>query len=255
MNTSPLDATAVQALVAEVIRRIGAAQSPPHRTPAASPAPNGAAVAPPAAAANPGFTITERVVTLALLERIPPGVSRVAIHAAAVITPSARDHARDAGIELARGLGATPAASAGRPFIIAQAACRGDASGRAAAIARAGPHAQHLPSSGLTDVIAALAGHASKDGAVGVLLTGRPAVAVILATRSSSLRAVTARDAAGLAAAAGETAANQLVVDPAAFPAAALERICADLHRTPAASLPEELAAAPAGCGCKGHTH
>jgi hypothetical protein len=139
--------------------------------------------------------------------------------------------------------------------LIAQAACRGDASSRAAAIARAIPQAQQLPASGLADVIASIAVQASKDAARGVLLTSRPAVAVILANRSASLRAVTARDAAGLAAAASDTVANLLIIDPAQFSGGSLERLCVDFHRTPSGPLPAELTTAPAGCGCKGHGH
>jgi hypothetical protein len=88
-----------------------------------------------------------------------------------------------------------------------------------------------------------------------VLLTSRPAVAVILANRSASLRAVTARDAAGLAAAASDTVANLLIIDPAQFSGGSLERLCVDFHRTPSGPLPAELTTAPAGCGCKGHGH
>jgi hypothetical protein len=76
-------------------------------------------------------------------------------------------------------------------------------------------------------------------------------VAVVLANRSASLRAVTARDAASLAAAAADTAANLLVVDPGQFTSGSLERICADFHRTASGPLPAELAATPPGCGCK----
>jgi hypothetical protein len=203
----------------------------------------------------PGWTINDRVVSLAQLDRVPAGVNRVGIHAAAVITPSARDRAKEAGITLVRGSENSPTAATERPFIIAQAACRGDASGRAAAIARAIVPAQQLPASGLADVIVALASHASKDGARGVLLTARPAVAVVLANRSASLRAVTARDAASMAAAAADAAANLLVIDPTVFPAAALERVCADFHRTSFPSVPAELAGAPAGCGCTTRAH
>lgn len=104
-------------------------------------------------------------------------------------------------------------------------------------------------------MITALAGHASKDAAHGVLLTGRPAVAVVLANRSASLRAVTARDATALAAAAADAVANLLVIDPSTFPAGAVERLCADFQRAPSATLPAELAGAPPGCGCTGHAH
>jgi hypothetical protein len=240
-----LDAAAVQALVAEVIRRITAGQARASTAPA---------TAAPTAVPSTAHSISERVVTLASVERIPQGIRHVAAVATAVITPSAADRARERGITIVRGSQPAPSAPT-RPFVIAQAACRGDASARAAAIARAIPGAQHLPASGLADVVAALAGHASRDAARGILLTGKPAVAVVLANRIASLRAVTARDAAALAAAAADTAANLLVVDPATFPAGGLERLCGDFHRGPAAAIPPELAAAAPGCGCTTHPH
>jgi hypothetical protein len=238
-----LDAAAVQALVAEVIRRITAGQ-------AATRPPAAAAAAVTAAAA----TIAERVVTVASIERIPQGVRQVAAVPTAVITPSAADRARERGITIVRG-GPLVASAPTRPFFIAQAARHGDVAARAAAIARAIPAAQSLSASGLADMIAALAGHASRDAARGILLTGRPAVAVVLANRAASLRAVTARDAANLAAAAADAAANLLVVDPATFPGGSLERLAADFHRSPAATIPLELAAAAPGCGCTTHRH
>jgi hypothetical protein len=249
-----LDAAAIQALVAEVVRRIQAAHAiqPMPATPAAPARPASVATPVPATAA---FSIPDRVVTLAHLERLPAAIREVVVDAKAVITPSAREHANDAGITLLRGTAAALPAAPARPFVVAQAACRGDVSARTAAIVRAVPGSQQLPASGLADVIAALAGHASKDAARGVLLTGRPAVAVVLANRSASLRAVTARDAATLVAAAADTAANLLIVDPAQFTGGSLERLCADFHRAASGPLPAELAAAPAGCGCKSHPH
>jgi hypothetical protein len=251
---STLDAAAIQALVTEVVRRIQAAHAiqPMPATPAAPARPASVATPVPATAA---FSIPDRVVTLAHLERLPAAIREVVVDAKAVITPSAREHAKDAGITLVRGTAAALPAAPARPFVVAQAACRGDASARTAAIVRAVPGSQQLPASGLADVIAALAGHASKDAARGVLLTGRPAVAVVLANRSASLRAVTARDAATLVAAAADTAANLLIVDPAQFTGGSLERLCADFHRAASGPLPAELAAAPAGCGCKSHPH
>lgn len=243
-----LDAAAIQALVAEVIRRITAGQTMPA-TRSASAVTGGVA-----ATVSTGPSIAERVVTLASIERIPDGVRQVAAVATAVITPSAADRARERGITIVRG-SASPAAAAARPFLIAQAACGSHASARAAAIARAVQGAQQLPASGLADVISALAAHASRDAARGILLTGKPAVAVVLANRSASLRAVTGRDAASVAAAAAEAAANVLVVDPATFAAGALERLCNDLHRRAAAAIPPELAAAAPGCGCTTHPH
>jgi len=238
--TSPLDRDTVARLVAEVIRRIEAEARP---LPAARPA-----------AQAPTLAIADRVVTLHVLERLPAGTRRVTVDSKAVITPSARDHAKEAGITIDRGAasGSSGGVATPRPFFIAFAQCKADPSAKTAAIVRAVPAAQHLPASGLPDLIASLALHASRDAANGILLTSRPAVAVILANRSASLRAVTGRDAASLSAAAADCQANLLIVDPAAF-AGSLERLCVEFATRPTGTIPSELASAPAGCGCKTH--
>jgi pyruvate/2-oxoglutarate dehydrogenase complex dihydrolipoamide acyltransferase (E2) component len=248
-----VDPKAVQAIVAEVVRRIHAAAK--SDLPAAAPtaAPASAPATPPVPAAA-GVSIAGRVISLAMLEKLPAGTSCVTIDATAVITPSAREHARDNGIAVERAPAAKsgPAAVTG-PFLVAHAECGGDAASRAAALARAVPGAAQLPATGLADVVTTLAMHASRDAARGVLLTGKPALAVVLANRSASLRAVTACDPATLTAAAAECNANLLIVDPASFPAAALLRLAAGLATKPAGETPADLAARPAGCGCKGN--
>lgn len=252
-SPATIDPEAVRAIVAEVLRRIGAAPASarPAVPPTASQSAASAAAPVPVAA---GVSIPGRVIAVAMLEKLPPGTGRVTVEAAAVITPSAREHARDMGItiERATNVGGQPAA-ASLPFVVAHAECGGDPAARAAAIVRAVPGATQLPATGLADVVTALALHASRDGVRGILLTGKPAVACVLANRSASLRAVTGRDPASLAAAAAECAANLLVVDPATFPAAALSRMAIELATRPATEIPAPLAARPAGCGCKGH--
>ena len=252
-SIATIDPEAVRAIVAEVLRRIGAA--PASARPAVPPT----ASQPAASAAAPvpvsaGVSIPGRVIAVAMLEKLPPGTGRVTVEATVVITPSAREYARDMGITIVRAtnVGGQPAA-ASLPLVVAHAACGGDPAARAAAIVRAVPGAAQLPATGLADLVTALALHASRDGARGILLTGKPAVACVLANRSASLRAVTARDPAALAAAAAECAANLLVVDPASFPAAALSRMAGELASRPATEIPAPLAARPAGCGCTGH--
>jgi hypothetical protein len=117
------------------------------------------------------------------------------------------------------------------------------------------PGAQQLPATGLADVVAAIATHTSRDGARGCLLSGRPAAAVVLANRSPGVRAVTARDAAGLLAAATECSANLVIVDPKAFSAVSLDRVCGEFARRDLGPAPAELAAAPTPCACKTHAH
>ena len=257
-STSPIDRDTVQRLVAEVIRRIQAeAKAAPVAPPAAQASPAAAPAASSYGAPEPkaaAATLADRVITLHALERLPAGTRQVVVDAKAVITPSARDYAKEAGIAIVRGAttGAQVSATPPRPFLIAHTQCANDPAAKAAAIARAVPGSQQLPSSGLADVISAIATHASRDAARGILLTSRPAVAAILANRSASLRAVTGRDAASLSAAATECQANLLIVDPKAF-TGSLERLCTDFANRPAAPLPSELASAPSGCGCKSH--
>lgn len=259
MSTPAIDRDMIQGLVAEVLRRIHAqtagqptAQAP--ASPSTSSTPASSYGAPQSVATGPA--LGERVITAAVVQGLPAGSGRVAIAARAVVTPAAADAARERGIDLVRTTtGAASSTRAALPFFIAHAHCRLDAAPRAAAIARAVPAAQQLPATGLAEVIDALAAHASRDGARGILLTSRPAVAVILANRSTSLRAVTGRDQAALTAAISDCGANLLVADPAAFPVGALERLSADFASRQGLTPPPELSNAPAGCGCKSHTH
>lgn len=204
----------------------------------------------------PGVTLPGGVISLAMVEQLPAGARRVTIEPRAVVTPSAREHAGDKGIVIERkaAADATGGDGPGRvPFIVVHAECRGDAAARAAGIARAIPGGSQLPASGLAEVVEALALHAARDAARGVLLTGQPVVATVLANRSAAVRAVTGRDPAALAAAAAECNANLLVLDPMRFPAAAAIRLAKELAARPTGDIPAALATRPAGCGCKGH--
>jgi hypothetical protein len=243
------DPETIRRLVAEVIARVTAPAAPPV---AAAPT-GGSTYGQPQAAS--GVALTDKVVTLAVLERLPAGTARVVVAATAVVTPSAREYARDAGIEIVRGTAAPASPAASRPFIIAHAECGSDAAARCATLARAIPAAQQLPATGLADVVATIATHASRDGARAVLLAGRPAAAVVLANRSPGLRAVTARDTAGLLAAAAECSANLVVVDPRALSAVSLDRLAGDFARRDLGPAPAELAAAPTPCACTTHAH
>jgi len=251
VNRSGPDSETVRGLVAEVLRRVQV------EFPAAGTGPTARPPEPPAAVpATPtpatAVRLTGGVVTLAMVERLPAGTRRLVVDAAAVVTPSARDHARDLGIAIDRA-GDAASRRFQAPFFVAHAECGVDGTARAAAIARGVAGASQLPATGLADVVASLATHASHDAARGVLLTGKPALATTLANRSASLRAVTARDPVALAAAAAECNANLLVVDPANFPQAAFARLAQQLATRPAGQTPPLLAARPAGCGCKTH--
>lgn len=264
-HPAPPTADEIRLLVAEVIRRLrSAAPAPAGVTPglAAStpaprpnppqPAPTAPALAPTTPALAPGgVSIAERVIAAATIDRLAPGTARIVVDPRAVITPSARERLADLGIAVDRGSAPMAPSVVARPFLLARVDCPADGSS-AARIARALPSVQQLPATGMADVIEALSLQASRDAARGLLFTGRPAVALILANRSRSLRAVTARDAVALLAAARDAAANLLVVNPREWSAGALERVAVEFVRLDAA-LPPELAAAAEGCGCKSH--
>ncbi|MCX7412707.1 MAG: hypothetical protein NTW36_04600 [Planctomycetia bacterium] len=250
MPTPSFTAVDVSRIVAEVLARLQSGAETPRPAAAARPSTYGR----PQQAA--GVAIPDKVLTLALLEKLPAGTRQINVVAGAVVTPSAREFARDTGIEIVRTAGAGAGTNASpRPLVIGRADCAADVSGRCAAIARGVPGSQQLPATGLADAIDAFALHVSRDGARAILLTGRPAVAVVLANRSASLRAATARDAATLLAAATECAANLLVVNPKDFSAGSLERVCVDFARRDLGPSPAELQSAATPCACQSHSH
>ena len=235
----------VAGLVREVVRRIRAEA-------VAAPVAGVAGVMPPPPPTL--CVIPSKVITLDTFKLVPQGTRRVGVRSDAVITPSARDHAREAGIELVRGDVQPPVHST---IVIGQADCLANASSRAASIARAVAGTQQLPASGLADVVAAIALHVGRDGAKGVLLTGRPAAAVVLANRFSSLRAVTARDAATLLAAAAQCAANVLIIHPQEFASGALERACVEFASRDTGVIPNELSGSTEShqpCNCNANS-
>jgi hypothetical protein len=260
MNAPAFTPDQVAAIVREVLRRIRTDLQPAVAAAPAAPAalalPAAQAAAAPIAAAGV-FQLAEKLVTAATLATIPAGTKTVMLRHDALITPSGRDAARAAGctfLRTAKGAQATPgAAPASRPFFVAAAECPGDSAARTAGLVRLLPGAQQLPATGLTDVVASLGLHLTRDGGRGILLAGRPHVAVALANRSAGVRAVTARDTTTLLGAAQECAANLLVIAPRDLSASSLERIGVTLAGRDPGPAPAELAPpAAAGCACSG---
>lgn len=244
-TTSSVTPQDVARLVSEVINRIRAEG-------------RAAAESASAPAALATVTLTDRVISAEILEKLPARTTTVQLARRAVITPSARDVARDRGISLIPAA-AQPAGTSGRPLVIARADCATDVSALAARISRAVPQSQQLPAAGLTAALATLADHAGRDAARGLLLTGSPAVACVAANRYRSLRAVTDDTATGLKAAAAACAANLLIIDPSRFSALSLERLAAAFATSNTTVPPAVLTAAaptstPAACSCR-HSH
>lgn len=261
MNAHAITPDQIAAIVREVLRRIQADLRPLRALPPAAPAapalPLAKAPATGPSTAAGAFGLAEKLVTAASLATIPAGTKTINLRHDALITPSGRDAARAAGWTLVRGAkgaqATSGAAPAGRPFFVAAAECPGDSATRMAGLVRMLPGAQQLPATGLVDVVASLGLHLARDGGRGILLAGRPHVAVALANRSLGVRAVTARDTTTLLAAAQECAANLLVIAPRDFSASSLERIGVTLAGRDPGPAPAELAPpAASGCACSG---
>jgi len=258
MNSQAFTPEQIAAVVREVMRRLIRADLPSERLLApVSPAQPAAASAGSQPAGS--VTIAEKLVTGASLATVPAGTRVVSLRHDALITPSARDAARAAGIALvrsAKGAGnVTGPAAQPRPLFVATADCPGDIAARTASLVRALPNAQRLPATGLSDVVASLGLHLTRDGGRAILLAGRPHVATALANRSAGVRAVTARDTQALLAAAEECAANLLVVSPRDMSGASLERIAVTFATRAPVALPADFAPATpaaAACPCSG---
>ncbi len=237
----------VAAIAADVVRRLAPAASAAAPS---SPAVPVAASAPPTVPTTRGPRLAEKVVSLAILSKLPGGVSDVTVRHDAVLTPSAREWFRDHKVAVHRAAVADAsanAASTAPAFLVAACDLPVRAAAQAAAIVRAVPSAQHLPSTGLAGVVEAFAEGASHSGSRGIL----PArIAALIANRKRAVRAVAAASVAEALAVAAECRATLVVVDPRRFATGGLQRLAIEFSKQAHAEMPEDLAEASRPCGC-----
>ena len=136
------------------------------------------------------------------------------------------------------------------PFLVAACDLPARPAAQAAAIVRAVPHAQQLPSTGLAGILEAFAEGASRSGSRGLLLSSRPAVAALIANRKRAVRAVAATSVAEALAVAAECRATLVVVDPRRFATGGIQRLAIEFSKQAHAEMPEDLAEASRPCGC-----
>lgn len=215
-NQPPVSSNDIARLVTEVLRRIHA-ETDSSQT-------QSARLTPPEAAA----TVSDRVIAAETIIKLAPGTKVAYVERKAVITPSARDLARDRGIEFITAKTDTTQKSDPQLFI-AQAECATDVSAIAATIRRAVSTSQQLPSAGLATTLESLAEHASRDAARCILLTESTAVACVAANRFSAIRAVLGSDSTALTDSIARCAANLVILDPRKFSTASLTQIAKHL--------------------------
>ena len=199
-------------------------------------------------------TISDRVIAAETIIKLAPGTKVAYFEQKAVITPSARDLARDRGIELIPAKPATAQKNEPRLFI-AQAECTTNVSAIAATIRRAVSTSQQLPSAGLAPTLESFADHAGRDAARCILLTENTAVASIAANRFPAIRAIVGSDATAVSDSIARCAANLVILNPRHFSPASMAHIAKELT-TRIGNPPEILATARANtshndCGCQ----
>jgi hypothetical protein len=238
----PVSTHDIAHLVTEVLRRIHAeteSRQPQHSQ----------SISPQATT-----TVSDRVIAAETIIKLAPGTKVAYVEHKAVITPSARDLARDRGIEIIPAKSDTAQKTEPRLFI-AQAECTTDVSAIAATIRRAVSTSQQLPSAGLATTLDSLAEHASRDAARCILLTESTAVACVAANRFLAIRAVLGSDPTALTDSIARCAANLVILDPRQFSPASLTKIAKQL--TARTMQPPEILASThndkghSDCSCK----
>ncbi|MBT7727981.1 MAG: hypothetical protein HN703_03770 [Planctomycetaceae bacterium] len=189
---------------------------------------------------TPTATLADRVVAAKTIVNLARGTKVAYIVDKAVITPSARDIARDRGIELITAQ-SKPQQPSDRQLILAQADCKRNVSGATGAVRRAVPASQQLPTAGLVTTLEALADHTGRDAARCILFSENTVVACIAANRFSSIRAVTATDSTTLKTSSAACAANILILDPRDFSVGSLTQIAKSFAHHPAENTPQIL--------------
>tara|TARA_Y100000385_G_scaffold123699_1_gene128609 strand:+ start:254 stop:991 length:738 start_codon:yes stop_codon:yes gene_type:complete len=241
-TSSPVSSNDIARLVTEVLRRI-------HAETESLQAQHSQSVSPKVTT-----TLSDRVIAAETIIKLAPGTKVAYVDQKAVITPSARDLARDRGIEFIPTKPNTAQPTDSQLFI-AQAECTTDVSAVAASIRRAVSTSQQLPSAGLVTTLESFADHAGRDAARCILLTENTAVACVAANRFPAIRAIVGSDITAVADSIARCAANLVILNPRQFSSASMGQIAKELT-TRVGNPPEILATAHANtshgdCSCQ----
>ena len=202
----------VDAIVREVLRRLRGATGPKAVDAANPGVATPGLVTPPTATA---LVLSQRLITQEDLTGRLDNMKSVIVPPRAVVTPAARDYLRERGVELLRGdrntSSLTPSSAA---LVVGVAETSFEPSELLRLLRRQGIEAEQQANTGLITVVDELAGHVSRGGRLGLLLTERAATALCLANRIRGVRAAVASDAATVAAAIRDIGVNLLIVEP-----------------------------------------
>lgn len=160
------------------------------------------------------LVLSERLISLAVLEGKLDGVAEVSVRRGAVVTPAASDTIREQGIRLTRSQCTDNAPSqVGSSLIIGVAACAVQPVAVSRLRQMLGVPIEPLGDEGLVEIVRELSRRIAA-GMKGLLFTTEPAAALCLANRHRGVRAIGGRDAMEVHRSACSVAANLLIVQP-----------------------------------------
>jgi len=160
------------------------------------------------------FSIPDRVVTVATLERRVNQKTTVVVRHDAIITPAARDLLRAANAMIERSGRPIAGAQLGLTWVVGVAETAFDPTSVLVDVTRVVGQCEQLARVGLVGVVDELVERVSRDGAVGLLFTDMADAALALANRQRGVRAVLARSATAARQARQTIAANLFVIEP-----------------------------------------
>ncbi len=158
------------------------------------------------------LTLKDQVITLASLQGRLSGKTRLLVTAKAVITPAARDELRKAGVQLERSQIAGKDSSSVTLINLTKDV---DVQGVVSALRQLGQPIEMQNETELAALQRRLEGIVRSPYDLAAIVTRQPDVALIVANRRRSVRAVCAGSANGLADLVRTTGANVLVINPA----------------------------------------
>lgn len=209
----------VDAIVREVIARLGGAASPCQTKQGATPR---------GAMAVPKHTVlSHRLITLAVIEGQLDGTESIVVPRGAVITPAARDYLRDHKITIgyeARHWASHTKISGPSRLALGVAETRFEPATLIARLGRLAVTVDQVARIGLIGVVDELTERVRLGGERGLLLTGEPEAALCLANRVTGVRAAAARCHLGVRQARRAVGLNLLVIDPTGVSQHQLER-------------------------------
>jgi hypothetical protein len=199
----------IEQVVQAVLRELKLLSGPPAPTPPAPPVVE--------AAPEGQLTLSDRLVTMAVLEGRLAGLRRLVVSPRSVITPAVRDELDRRKVQLVVGP-AHRASAAGKEQLRLVLVTHGRRFDPTALLAALRSSSVSVESHALDCIMATsdlLAAEVAKPHTLGAVLTRHTAAGLCVANRLPGVRAVLGTDVAKISAAADAVGANVLVADPA----------------------------------------